>query len=98
MRTRTPWQRIATTTVSSYPTVAPQTKVSGSGCMPIEPEKTTNKHGRGSPRPPALRVSRQTIRTVGMMLPAVRDELRGGGLDFRPVLEVGVPVAAPLRG
>src|ERR1700688_3876414 len=29
---------------------------------------------------------------------AVRDELRGGGVDFGTVVEVGVPLAAALRG
>src|SRR5207244_9609288 len=33
-----------------------------------------------------------------MMLQVVRDELRGGGVDFGAVVEVGVPVAAALRG
>src|SRR5579859_6014618 len=33
-----------------------------------------------------------------MMRQVVRDELRGGGVDFGAVVEVGVPVAATLRG
>ena len=33
-----------------------------------------------------------------MMLQVIRDELRGGGVDFGAVVEVGVPLATALRG